>query len=60
MADEEKPGPKVQKVWINFYKPFVGACGSVYSSRKLADQMAGRDRLACKEVEITEGEGLDG
>ncbi|MGJ5074552.1 hypothetical protein [Bradyrhizobium oligotrophicum] len=26
--------------------------GSVYASRRLADQMAGRDRIACVEIEI--------
>lgn len=41
-------------VFINIYRPFAGACGSVYSSRALADQMAGRDRLACIEVSVEE------
>ncbi|MGJ4997286.1 hypothetical protein ACQR0Z_22880 [Bradyrhizobium sp. HKCCYLS3077] len=26
--------------------------GSVYASRRLADRMAGRDRIACVEIEI--------
>lgn len=42
------------KVWINVYRPAIGACGSVYASRELADQMAGRDRLACIEVSVEE------
>jgi hypothetical protein len=42
--------------FANLYPPLIGSCGHVYASRYLADQMAGRDRLACVpfEVEIPE------
>jgi len=43
--------------FVNLYRPLMGACGSVYSSRELADQMAGRDRLACLEVKVGVGLG---
>jgi hypothetical protein len=43
--------------WVNLYRPLMSACGSVYPSRELADQMAGRDRLACVEVKVGVGLG---
>lgn len=43
--------------YVNLYRPLMGACGSVYTSRGLADQMAGRDRLACVEVKVGVGLG---
>ncbi len=46
------------KVFANIYHDFGGARGSVHSTRKIADQQARNDRLACIEVEYTEGEGL--
>ncbi|MES2602120.1 MAG: hypothetical protein V4602_15060 [Pseudomonadota bacterium] len=44
--------------YVNIYRGLAGACGSVYETRELADQMAGQGRIACKEVEIAPGEGL--
>ncbi|MCA6114274.1 hypothetical protein J6524_04935 [Bradyrhizobium sp. WSM 1738] len=46
-----------QTYFVNLYRPLMGACGSVYTSRELADQMAGRDRLACVEVKVGVGLG---
>lgn len=47
------------KVFVNIYwPPLIGAMGAVYHSRELADQMAGRNRIACKEVKIEPGEGI--
>lgn len=45
-------------IWINFYP---GPYGYVFNSKKIADECAGSDRIACKEVtiEFTEGEGLE-
>ena len=43
--------------WVNLYRPLMSACGSVYPSRELADQMARRDRLACVEVKVGVGLG---
>ncbi len=40
------------KAWANIYRPLNGALGSVYTSRRLADQMAGRDRIACVEIDL--------
>lgn len=40
---------------VNVYRPLMGACGSVYTSRELADQLAGRDRLACVEIKVGVG-----
>lgn len=37
-------------VWVNLYRETIGSCGSAYTSKELADQMAGRDRLACVRV----------
>jgi hypothetical protein len=47
--------------FANLYKPVIGSCGHVYASRQLADQMAGRDRLACVpfEVEIPNEDSTD-
>lgn len=44
-------------VWVNVYRPLMGACGSVYTSRELADQMAAGNRLACIEVKVGVGLG---
>lgn len=43
--------------FVNLYRPLNGACGSVYSTRELADQMAGRDRLRCVEIKMGVGLG---
>jgi hypothetical protein len=45
-------------IWINFYP---GPYGYVFNSKQFADECAGGDRIACKEVtiEFTEGEGLE-
>lgn len=49
----------IRKIYyVNIYRGLAGACGSVYESRELADQMKGPGRIACKEVEIEWGEGL--
>lgn len=43
------------RAWVNVYLPLNGAMGTVYASRALADQMAGRDRLACIKIDIPQG-----
>ena len=43
--------------WVNVYRPLMGACGSVWETRELADQMATRDRLCCVEVKVGVGLG---
>lgn len=40
------------RYFANIYRPMIGACGHVYASEELADQMAGRDRIACVEFEF--------
>ncbi|MGJ4954607.1 hypothetical protein ACQR1H_03105 [Bradyrhizobium sp. HKCCYLRH2015] len=40
------------KLWANVYVPLNGAMGSIYATRALADQMAGRDRITCIEINI--------
>lgn len=45
--------------FVNIYPPVVGACGAVYETRELADQMAGKGRLACKEIYVLPGEGIE-
>ena len=40
------------KAAANVYRSLNGAMGSVHSSRDLADQQAGRGRLACIEFEF--------
>ena len=40
------------KIYVNVYRPLAGSIGHAYETRELADQMAGRDRIACVEVEI--------
>lgn len=44
-------------VWANVYRSLNGAMGSVWASEELANQMAGRDRLACIPV-LVPGDGL--
>lgn len=51
--------PESKVYFVNIYPPMVGACGAVYETRELADQMAGRNRLACKEIYVQPGEGIE-
>lgn len=39
--------PEKRTYFANIYREVIGSCGSVYSSRILADQMAGPGRIAC-------------
>lgn len=48
--------PEKRKVWLNLYELGSAFC---YPSKDIADEQAGKDRIACVEVEYTEGEGLD-
>ncbi|WP_375413072.1 hypothetical protein [uncultured Bradyrhizobium sp.] len=50
--------PSSKVYFVNIYSPLIGACGSVYENRELADQMAGKNRLACKEIYVRPGEGI--
>jgi hypothetical protein len=52
--------PEVKIYWVNIYRGIAGSCGSVYESREMADQMAGRNRLACKALIASPGDGLEG
>jgi hypothetical protein len=45
-------------MWVNVYYPVIGSLGSAYGSRGLADQMAGRGRIACVKVQFDNGEGM--
>lgn len=45
--------------WVNIYHGISGSSGSVYETRELADQMAGRGRIACKQIYVMPGEGLE-
>lgn len=47
-----------ETVWVNIYPPIVGACGSAYKTRELADQFAGRNRIACVEMKYIVGQGV--
>jgi|GEM_PF-2872848 len=44
-------------VWVNVYRPLMGACGTVWATRELADQMAARNRIACVPVKVGESLG---
>ncbi|UGA46647.1 hypothetical protein HU230_0011645 [Bradyrhizobium quebecense] len=46
-----------ETVWVNVYRPLMGACGTVWASRELADQMAARNRIACVPVRVGESLG---
>ena len=50
--------PEAKIYWVNIYRGLAGACGSVYESREMADQMAGRNRIACKTLIASPGDGL--
>lgn len=45
--------------FVNIYPPVNGACGAVYETRALADQLAGKNRLARKEIAVVPGEGIE-
>jgi hypothetical protein len=45
--------------FANIYPPIIGACGSVYSTLELANQMAGRARIACVEFTFDPDQGED-
>lgn len=47
------------RAFVNIYPPLIGACGSAYKTRVLADQFAGSSRIACIEIEYSAGEGID-
>ena len=49
--------PEKRKVWVN-----INSSGSTYGyqCREVADEMADSRRIACKELEYYEGEGLEG
>lgn len=49
---------KTRTMWVNVYYPVIGSLGSAYGSRGLADQMAGRGRIACVKVQFDNGEGM--
>jgi hypothetical protein len=51
--------PQPQTYWVNIYRVFVGSVGTAYETRELADQMAARGRIACKEICVVPGEGLE-
>jgi hypothetical protein len=51
--------PQSKTYWVNIYRGVAGSAGAVYETRELADQMAGRNRVACKEIYVMPGEGLE-
>ena len=51
--------PQSKAYWVNIYRGVAGSAGSAYETRELADQMAGRGRIACKEIYVMPGEGLE-
>ena len=46
--------PRTGTVWVNIYSSH----GKVYTSKEAADNTCFNDRVACVEVNWTEGEGL--
>ncbi|MGM4987393.1 hypothetical protein [Tardiphaga sp. 841_E9_N1_2] len=58
-TDETLIGTGLLRVFVNIYPPLNGACGSAYKTRELAEQWAGRSRIACIEVFYEAGEGVD-
>lgn len=50
---------KARVMWVNVYSPVIGSLGSAYGTRGLADQMAGRGRIACVKVKFDDGEGME-
>ncbi len=52
--------PTTVTYYANIYPQMIGACGHVYASRELADQMAAAGRIICVAfpVELPE-EGKD-
>jgi hypothetical protein len=59
-TDETLTGDAAMRVYVNIYPPINGSCGAVYKTRALADQWAGKMRIACVEVEYKPGEGTNG
>lgn len=53
-CDLIEPWPKSGELWVNIYPNRAHN----YETKKLADEYADSDRLACVRVEWTEGEGL--
>jgi len=56
--------PQKHKWWLNAYEGSdrIPGAGGIFTSREAADKSAKRDfgkRIACIEIEFTEGEGLD-
>jgi len=51
--------PESKVYFVNIYSPVNGACGAVYATRDLADRLAGKGRLACKEIYVLPGEGIE-
>lgn len=49
-------------VYANVYRSLNGAMGSIWETQELADQMAGRDRIACVPIDVPGNldEGLRG
>lgn len=57
--DETLKGTGMRRAFINIYPPLNGACGAAYATQELADQWAGRSRIACIEIFYEPGEGLN-
>jgi hypothetical protein len=53
-AKDDEP----KTAFVNIYPPLVGAVGSAYATREMADQMAGQSRIACVEITYWTGEGI--
>ena len=51
--------PRPRPYYVNIYRGLAGACGSVYETRSMADQMAGNGRIACKLIHVVAGDGLE-
>lgn len=67
--------PKRIKGWVNIYPKQLGVCGTTYdhesdsafsfgshhyANRDMADRYAGVNRIACIEIDVLEGAGLEG
>lgn len=56
---EPIPAPKKKfKVWVNLHELDGAIYGDVFSSRVRADNNSSRTRIACKEIDVEEGEVL--
>ncbi len=49
--------PEEHEAWINLYGGEGDSC-YWYSTREVADQCAGTDRIACIKIKFKDGEGL--